>query len=198
MTSTFAPESHTPTISPVMVGRIGQNAGRRMPRMRPMRRVAAAISAPVAPVVTMPAISFSVRSMEIALIIELSFFRRIASVGLSSPVMTSGAWTIPILSPVYPRRSSSSCILFSSPVKISDKSSCSFSASTAPSTFAAGLLSPPKQSMISFMLYPPFDISCHSEERLWGPRKNPFFGERRSNEAIREWSRLTAPNERSS
>ena len=122
VTSTFAPESHMPTIPPFMVGRMGQKAGRRMPRILPRRSVAAAISAPVAPVDTKPAISGSLRSIETAFIIELSRFRRMASVGLSSPVITSGAWTISILSPSYVCFESSAFIASSSPVSIRPRS----------------------------------------------------------------------------
>ena len=141
---------------PFIVGSMGQKAGRRMPRILPILSVAAATRAPVAPVETRPATDSSVLSIEMAFIMELSFLSLIASVGLSSPVIASGAWTISTLEvSVKPSLFSSERRSFSPPVSIRLRSGYFCIARTAASTFARGLLSPPRQSIISFMLSPP-------------------------------------------
>ena len=94
VTSTLAPLSQMPTMPPSMVGRIGQKAGRMTPFTRPMRVKAAATRAPVEPVLTIALMSSLSRNILTALIIELSFFKRMTSMGRSSQPMTSGAWTI--------------------------------------------------------------------------------------------------------
>ena len=98
VTSTLAPLSQIPTMPPFMVGRIGQKAGRITPFTRPIRVRAAATKAPVEPVLTMALMSSRSRNNRTALIMELSRFRRITSMGRSSHPMTSGAWTTSTLS----------------------------------------------------------------------------------------------------
>ena len=90
VTSTLAPLSQTPTGPPAIFGTMG-NAGRRTPSIRPILRVAAATRTPVAPLDTIASTDSSSRSIRMARIMELFFFSRTASIGLSFPVTSSGA-----------------------------------------------------------------------------------------------------------
>ena len=77
-----------------IVGSSGQKAGRLTPFIRPIFKTVPARSAPVEPILTIAPISSSFFSNSNAFTKELSFLCLIASVGLSSQVMTSFASNI--------------------------------------------------------------------------------------------------------
>ena len=150
--STLAPLSQTPTIPWFIVGKSGQKAGLLTPLIRPIFITAPASIAPVEPMLTKALTDSSFLSSSNDLYKELFVLCRIASVGLSLQVISSGACTIETLFLSYSSLLSSSLIFASSPTKIISISSISLIALIAPSIFTVGLLSPPKVSTKIFII----------------------------------------------
>ena len=135
----------------------GQSAGRFMPRILPSSNWPPAMVAPVEPAVTRPAASSSDFSSLNALTSEDSFLR-MASVGMSFMSMTSRQSIISTRDLSYSYFASSAPMTSALPASMRYSSLSASSAFTAPSTGAAGALSPPIASTMIFTILIPLEL----------------------------------------
>ena len=150
-TSTFAPQSRSMVSPPLRLGSKGASAGRRIPFILGVNKIAAARTAPVEPAETNAFAFSSVFKSFAATTMDEFGLLLIASVGVSSHVITSSALTTETLDSSYSLSPSNFLMVFSLPTRTTSKPSFSLTASIAPLTISSGELSPPNASIIIFI-----------------------------------------------